>query len=178
MEYDLFEHEADGSVCWRGNASGIKDANDKLQALAKNTQNPCFAIHLPTREVVAQANMPQHAPSAEPVIFQVAYDAKLAAQMSARLKSEGYNIVTVIGSEAAKVVLSTGQKCQLFVVGHNAPAEDRAELVIWLKQRFPGIYVVALNPPETPALPGADFNTKMNGPETWLPLISQALRAL
>jgi hypothetical protein len=33
----------------------------------------------------------------------------------------------------------------------------------------------ALNPPETPALRGVDYNVKQNGPEFWLPVVSRAL---
>jgi hypothetical protein len=55
-EYDLFEQSADGSHLWRGHAYGLERARTQLLELSKTTSNACFAIHLPTKEIVAYAN--------------------------------------------------------------------------------------------------------------------------
>jgi len=55
-EYDLFERLPDGSPIWRGRASGLNDANAKLRNIANGTSNECFALYLPTKEVVVRFN--------------------------------------------------------------------------------------------------------------------------
>ena len=62
-EYDLFERFPDGSPIWRGRASGLNDAEVKLRSLAGTTSNECFALYLPTKEIVLRANA---APLASP----------------------------------------------------------------------------------------------------------------
>ena len=43
-EYDLFERMADGSLMWRGFAKGLENARLRLQRIATETANECFAI--------------------------------------------------------------------------------------------------------------------------------------
>jgi hypothetical protein len=62
-EYDLFERFPDGSPIWRGRASGLNDAEAKLRNLASTTTNECFALYLPTKEIVLRVNA---AASADP----------------------------------------------------------------------------------------------------------------
>jgi hypothetical protein len=49
-------------------------------------------------------------------------------------------------------------------------------MVAWLKTTYPGIRIIALNSPTIWELPGADYNIKLTGPQTWLPVIDSALR--
>jgi len=70
-EYDIFEQFPDGFPVWRDHVSSLQDASLKLRQLARATANECFAVHLPTREVVASVNVR----GGEPVVFQVTYDA-------------------------------------------------------------------------------------------------------
>lgn len=58
-EYDLFERLPDGTPVWRDSASGLRQCRDKLAEIARNTRNECFAIHLPTKEIVARLNVPE-----------------------------------------------------------------------------------------------------------------------
>jgi len=60
-EYDLFEQFPDGSPIWRGRASGLNDAEAKLRSLASTTANECFALYLPTKQVVLRVNVAQSA---------------------------------------------------------------------------------------------------------------------
>jgi hypothetical protein len=108
------------------------------------------------------------------LLFQVCYDEKLGVQRSELLKSRGYDAISVIGNEAAKVVLSSIQHYDLFIVGHAAPKETRRDIVAWLRANYPGVKILALNPPNQQIL-GADYNVRQNGPETWLPIVSQQL---
>jgi hypothetical protein len=55
-EYELFEQFADGSPIWRGHVVGLQYARLKLTEIAQATTNECFAMHLPTKEVVLRLN--------------------------------------------------------------------------------------------------------------------------
>src|SRR5205823_2813661 len=91
-----------------------------------------------------------------------------------QLGLRGYDAISVIGNEAAQAVLSSIQHYDLFIVGQAAPQETRREIVAWLRANYPGVKILALNPPNQQIL-GADYNVRQNGPETWLPIVSQQL---
>jgi hypothetical protein len=91
------------------------------------------------------------------------------------LKLHGYEVVSVIGNEVTKLVLSMPQDCDLFIVGHTAPEATGQEMVAWLKANYPGVRMLALNPPLIRELIGADYKVKLNGPETLLAVIATAL---
>lgn len=173
-EYHIFEIWKGGPV-WRGRAAGLIEARAMLQRLRRETAKECFAIHLPTNEIVARINVRSGGDS-KPVIFQIAYDPARAAARTELFRRSGYDVLTAIGNEAAKVILALGSHCNLFLIGHAAPQERRVEMLAWLKANFAGVPIIALNPPSMPLLSGADFNAKLNGPETLLPVIATALR--
>ncbi|HEV2304258.1 MAG TPA: hypothetical protein VGR93_01960 [Candidatus Acidoferrales bacterium] len=175
-EYDLFEQLPNGSPVWRGHASGLPNVRLKLQELATTTAYECYAIHLPTKEVVARLNVkgPGGAGSKR-LIFQIAYDGKRAAERAEILRLCGYEVVSVIGNEAAKVILSLPQHCDLFVIGQSAPEKNRKQIVAWLREKYPGVRILALNSPGIRELAGADYNVESNGPKTWLRVVTGAL---
>lgn len=172
-EYDLFEQLADGSTMWRDHASGLHEARRKLQTLARTTSNLCFVFHIPTQQVVARLNVGRGS-GKKPVVFQITYDPNRAPGRAEVLKRHGYEVITVVGNEAAKVILSMNQDCDLFLVGHAAPEETRREMVEWLRINCPGVRILAVNPLPIRELVGADYNVKINGPETLLPVIASA----
>ena len=172
-EYDVFEQLVDGSTMWRGHASGLHEARRKLQTIARTTSNLCFVFHMPTQQIVARLNV-RAGSGKKPVVFQISYDQNRAPARAEVLKRHGYEVITVIGNEAAKVILSIKQDCDLFLVGHAAPEETRREMVDWLKTNYPGVRILAVNPPPIRELVGADYNVKINGPETLLPVIVTA----
>lgn len=55
-EFDLFERLPDGSPMWRGHVSDIADIDAKLSEVARKTPNECFALHLPTKQIVRRMN--------------------------------------------------------------------------------------------------------------------------
>lgn len=175
-EYELFELLADGSPMWRGHACGLQAVRLKLQEIARTTTNECFATYLPTKEIVARLNVgASRGINGKPLVFQIYYDDRLATARAEVLRLHGYEVVSVAGNEAAKVILSLPQRCDIFIVGHAAPEETRKEIVAWLKANYPGVRIIALNSPTIRELPGADYNIKLNGPQTWLPVIDSAL---
>ncbi len=56
-EYDLFEKFPDGSTIWRDFVVGLEVARQRLQHLAQESTNEFFAIHTPTKEIVARENV-------------------------------------------------------------------------------------------------------------------------
>ena len=80
----------------------------------------------------------------------------------------------VIGNRAAKAVLSSIQHCDFFIVGDGAPEQTRMGMVDWLKDHYPGVKILAFNPPNE-QVANADYNVLENGPENWLSIISQEL---
>lgn len=57
-EFDLFEKLPDGSVLWKAVVPGFENALIRLQSLGSISSNEHFAIHTPTKTVVARVNVP------------------------------------------------------------------------------------------------------------------------
>ena len=57
LEYDLFEQLPDGSPIWRGHVISAQELSRKMEEIARQTANECFAIHLPTQEIVSRVNV-------------------------------------------------------------------------------------------------------------------------
>jgi len=55
-EYDIFEQLPDGAVLWRGLVHGQESARARLDELASRSKNEFFAIHTPTKDIVARVN--------------------------------------------------------------------------------------------------------------------------
>jgi hypothetical protein len=172
-QYDLFERLEDNELMWRGCVWGLENARRRLQGIAEKTTNECFAIYTPTRQIVALLNAARSSHrAAKPVVFQIAYDQHRLVTRAELLRHSGYEVVSVVGNEAAKVVLSTQEQyCNLFIVGHAAPEETRKEMVDWLKAKYPNVRILALNPTDH-QLAGADYNAHyFNGPNQWLSIV-------
>jgi hypothetical protein len=175
-EYDLFERLPDGSALWRGVAVGLEDARSKLEEFARITANEFFAMEVLTGDVVARVNTPLITRQRKiKLIFQIAYDERLLATRAAQLETLGHEVSSVIGNEAAKIVLGSRQEYDLFIVGHAAPEETRIEVVDWLKRKYPKARILALNPPDCERLDGADYNVRQNLPGMLLPMVETAL---
>jgi CheY-like chemotaxis protein len=171
-QYYICEVLPSGAAERVATVTGLEVAQRRLQALAKHTSNECFAMDAKTRQIVAQMNVPRAKWRAIKRIFQIAYDEELGLQIAELLRSFGYGVVSVLGGERAKILLSTIQDYDLFIVGHNAPEQVRTEVVDWLKSKYPNVKVLALNPPQE-ELPNADFNVTLNGPDKWLPIVTE-----
>ena len=169
-EYDLFERAPDNSVLWQTSVRGIDNARLKMLQLAKANGREYFALHAASGVIVARAG-----PEGERHvrrIFQIGYDRALMSTREIYLKQCGCDVTSVIGNAAAKQELSSGGEYDLFIVGHNATEEDRREIIIWLRKKYPKAKVLALNPPESGLLTDADFNVTLDGPEKWLAVIA------
>ncbi|MGH9738785.1 MAG: hypothetical protein ACRD4X_09380 [Candidatus Acidiferrales bacterium] len=56
-EYDIFEKLPDGDLVWRAFVVGLESARAKLGQLASHSKNEFFAIHTPTKQIVARVNV-------------------------------------------------------------------------------------------------------------------------
>lgn len=175
-EYELFERFPDESLMWRGHIAGLQEARGLLDEIARQTSNECFVMHLGTQEVLFRANVAGAAQSlAKQAVFQIAYDEHLGMVRAALLRTKGYHVAWVVGNDAAMVMLCDRKKhFDLFIVGHNARDEQRRKMVAWLKENYPGVKILAINPTQLRELPGADYNAVINGPENWMPFVSSA----
>ena len=169
--YEIFEVPPNGSPQKVTVVSGVEFAKVVLEGLAKRTSNECFATDAKTRQVVMQLNLPTTNQLRR--IFQVTYDEELGLHRAELLKARGYSVISVIGNEAAKVLLSSVQHYDLFIVGYAAPEETRREIVEWLKAQYPSVKILALNPSHQ-QVPAADFNVPEDAPENWLAIVSTA----
>ncbi|HEX2661847.1 MAG TPA: hypothetical protein VHM93_03360 [Candidatus Acidoferrum sp.] len=154
--------------------SGLEFAKAAVEDLAKHTYDECLAVDAETHQIVMQLNVEPAKLQATKRVFQIADAEEPALRRTEVLKSRGYSVMAVMGDDAAKALLSSIQHYDLFIVGHSAPEETRTEMVNSLKARYPGVKILALNPPDQ-RVPTADYNVPQNGPENWLPIISQEL---
>jgi hypothetical protein len=168
--YDIFEVMPDGSSVKRAAVTGLEFAKLSLAELSKRTSNECFAADRYTHQVVAQMNVP--AGRSMKRIFQIAYDEESRLQRAELLLGCGYGVISVLGNEAAKVLLSSIQHYDLFIVGPAAAEETRREMVDWLKANYPQVKILAMNPPDQ-QVPKADYNAEQA--ENWLPIVKERL---
>ncbi len=171
--YDLFEM-SDFGLMWRGRAVGLLKARDKLVGISQNTDKECFAVHVPTREIVARLNR-WNAQGEKPLVVAISYDTRLAVVRAEALRLCGYDVTSIIGNQAAKAVLGLRQPCDLFLVGPAAPEKIRTGMVSWLKEQYPGLPILALNEPTITSMTGADYNVEFSGAGSWLAALARLL---
>jgi len=173
--YEIVEVMPDGSTVKRALVRGLEFAKVTLEDLSQRTANECIAADERTHQVVAQMNIPP-AKRTLKRIFQIAYDEDARLRSAELLRSRGYGVISVLSNEAAKVLLASTQRYDLFIVGHAAPEESRREMVDWLKEKYPDVKILALNPPHQP-LPNADYNAPHSDPEGWLQFVDERIVA-
>ncbi|HKW35142.1 MAG TPA: hypothetical protein VJN92_19170 [Candidatus Acidoferrum sp.] len=169
--YEICEVMPDGSAVKRSVLSGLEFAKIALENLSKRTTNECIATDERTHQVVAQMNVPPTKRSRKR-IFQIAYDEEAGLQSAELLKRRGYGVISVLSNEAAKILLTSIQKYDLFIIGHAAPEESRREMVDWLKGKYPDVKILALNSPHQP-LPNVDYNALHEEHESWLQFVTE-----
>lgn len=175
-EYNIFECLPDGAVQWRATVVGLRDARTKLEEIARNSQNDHFAMHLPTRNIVLRTDLLRKEVVTPKAVCQIAYEDNLSLQRANLLRSRGYGVMSIFGNEAAKLLLSTlraNHEFAFFIVGHVAPEQTRREMIDWLRKNYPGVKIIALNPPQE-SIPTADYNVIQNGPDAWLRLAARS----
>src|SRR5438132_14144164 len=92
-------------------------------------------------------------------IFQIAYDEESRLQRAELLLGCGYGVISVLGNEAAKLLLSSIQHYDLFIVGPDESEETRREIVDWLKENYQPVKILAMNPPDQ-QLPKGNYKSE------------------
>lgn len=169
--YEIFEILPDGSPRKRDLVSGLEFGKSRLDGLARRTNNECLAADSDTRQIVAHRNVPPPKWRATKRIFQIAYNEDEARARATLLIGLGYGVISAFSNEAAKVLLSSFQHYDFFIVGCAAPKQTRNEMVEWLKEHYPNVKVLALNPSDQ-QLPSADYNVLQSTPEHWLQFLA------
>ena len=180
LEYEIFESLADGSVMWCARASGLQKARLKLDDLSRDTGKEYFAIQLSTRDIIFPVDSSRVAfERAAKRILQIAYTEELRLARAELLRSLGYAVLSAVGNEAAKFLLTALRldNLGLFIVGRGAPVETRKDMVDWLKTNYRSARILALNLPNE-CVPDADSNAEENRMQAWAPLVGSAMSAL
>lgn len=155
--------------------AGLETARQALDAQAKRTRNECLAVCAATQQVVAQRNTPMASPHHRGRLFQVAYTRVLGFRRAEELLRQGFRPVTVVGNEQARRVLSvSSEHYLLFILGHNALAATREEMANWIRSRYAGARILALNRPHE-RMQSADFNAPVNETPIWMQQVRLAL---
>lgn len=113
-------------------------------------------------------------PPVKRILFQIGYDEKGLNARAELLRRFGHEVISVSGNESAKLALASYRNVDLFIVGHTATDQTRAEMVDWLKANYPKVKIVALNPSRDRQLAGADCNVILNDTDEWLSLLAAA----
>ena len=90
------------------------------------------------------------------------------------LQDAGYNVVSVLGSEAGRKAARAGE-FDVFLVGHAAPLSERKALIEWLRGNWPKVPIVALRHTLHEHIPEADCVANVDEPEEWLKAIKDCL---
>jgi hypothetical protein len=107
-------------------------------------------------------------------IFQIAYDERLLMTRAELLRGLGFEVTSALGNDDAKRLLKNRRSYEIFIIGHAATRSKREAMVKWVRSRFKGTKIIALNPPFASGLKGVDFNFVLNGPEEWLAAVASA----
>ena len=111
-------------------------------------------------------------------IFQVGYDPMLSRLREMLLLQEGFAVTSVCGNAEARRLLAQEAAFDAFLVGWSTTHAEREAIVLWLKQRWPKIPVVAIQDWFQGAIPGADLTASHNTPEEWLAAVQTATRKI
>jgi DNA-binding NarL/FixJ family response regulator len=164
--FDIFKVESNG-LRWVEAAVDLERATARVKALAASSPGEYIILDQNTGEKISIK------PPTRRIVFQIGYDEKGLNARAELLRRFGHEVISVTHNEAAKVALRSYRAVDVFIVGHTAPEQTRAEMAAWLKANYPKVKVVALNPSRN-QLPGADYNVVLNVHDEWLSLLAAA----
>ena len=107
-------------------------------------------------------------------ILYVNYDPRMADIRRQLVSRFGYEVVSVVGSPAARRMART-RHFDLVIVGHAGPGEERRRMVHWLKANMAGVPVLALCLAPFQTVDYGDYQADAHTPEAWLSLAQEVL---
>ena len=111
-------------------------------------------------------------------VFQIAYDRTLLHVREMLLAQCGYTVASACGNSEACQLLATEAPFDAFFVSWSATHDERKAIVLWLKQHWPSVPVVAIHDSFQSPIPGADFIATHDTPQEWLAAIEVATRPI
>lgn len=165
--FHIFTVQSDGSLRWVEAAADVEQAKARAKALAASSPGEYVISNL-TAEKISIKSPPKQ------IVFQIGYDEKDLNARAELFRRVGHHVISVPDNEAAKRVLTSIEKVDVFVVGHMAPEETRKEMFDWLKTNFPNVKIVALIPSANRQLQRADYNIVLNDWDEWMSLLAAA----
>jgi len=108
-------------------------------------------------------------------IVQVEYRPTLLSTRDAILQSLGHPIISILGSKAAQNLDLSNTEIGAIVIGHGAPRQERAELILYFKRMLPTVPLVALLRIQEESFSEADYNCPAASPPEWVRTVTSAL---
>jgi len=165
--FHIFKVQSDGSRRWIEAAVNLEHAKLRVKVLAASSPGEYVITNLTGQETSIKSPPKR-------IIFQIGYEEKELNARAELFRRFGHEVISVADNEAAKHVLTSTQKVDVFVVGYAAPEQTRKEMVDWLKETFAQVKIVALVPSTDRQLPRADYNLVLNDWDEWLTLLAAA----
>jgi hypothetical protein len=167
FQYHIFKVQADGSLRWMEAAADVERAKALVNQLAANSPGEYVISNL-TGEKISIISPPKR------ILFQIGYNEKELGARTELFRRFGHEVISVADNNAAKRALASIENVDVFIVGHQAPAQTREEMVDWLKANFPKSKIVALIPSAAPHLSHADYNVVLNDWDELISLLAAA----
>lgn len=167
FQFHIFKVQGDGSLRWMEAAADVEHAKAVVTQLALASPGE-YVISSLTGEKISIISPPKR------ILFQIGYDEKELGARTELFRRFGHEVISATDNEAAKRALASIQSVDMFIVGHQAPAQTRQEMVDWLKANFPKSKIVALIPSAARHLSHADFNVVLNDWDELISLLAAA----
>jgi hypothetical protein len=159
--FHIFKVQSDGRLRWMEGAVNVERAKARVKVLATSSRGEYVITNL-TGKKISIKSLPKL------TIFQIGYDEKELNARTELFRHCGHEVISAADNEAAKRVLASIAKVDVFVVGQMAPEQTRKEMVDWLKVNFSRVKIVALIPSADGQVPRADYNIILKDRDEWL----------
>src|SRR6185312_524433 len=94
------------------------------------------------------------------------------------LVQSGYSVASASGSAEARRLLALEAPYDAFLIGWSMPFNQRKDTVLWLKQHWPNVPVVAIHNAFQSPTPGADRCATHDTPEEWIGAVKAATQKI
>ena len=108
-------------------------------------------------------------------ILCIAYDSTLARTRKLLLEHAGYDVVSVIGNQAAMRAAQSNQ-FDMVVIGHDAGYANRSYMVEWVRNHRPGVPILVLHSDACEQFSTCVFDANAYNAGQWLDTVNRALQ--
>jgi hypothetical protein len=106
-------------------------------------------------------------------ILHIGYDSLLIGVREAVLERHGYNVVSILGNDAAMRIANDA--ADLIIVGNGGRLEERVEIVRWLSKKWPTVPILVMRVDEDERFPEATVEFVGNTPNEWIAAVERTL---